>query len=182
MACDSPVRECFEWHIKPRLDKPRPNAEGSGVRALCPVHDDRNQSLSISIGDKQRVTWQCFAGCSRTRIRAVLISRGVSAGCLPLVTKEKEDLLEMLRSILTADSADHGGIRLRAVAALEGYEDLPRGGELDRIAGLAGVNRATAYRARKSPLPQAKPNNPSSYSLPAEPVKSRRSQAPGKVA
>lgn len=183
MACDVPPRECLAWHILPRLANGRPNDSGSSVRALCPAHDDREHSLGISVGEKQRVTWQCFAGCSRTRIRAVLIERGVPSGCLPLVAREREDLLVILRQILTADTADHAGIRLRALAAMEGYEDLPRGGELERIAGLVRVNRVTAYRARKSPLaPQVKGDNPGSYSPSQKPVKSRRSQRPPEVA
>ena len=59
------------------------------------------------------------------------------------------DLLDLLRRILTEETPDHGAVRLRALAALEGYADLPRGAELERIAGLAGLARSTAYRVRK---------------------------------
>jgi hypothetical protein len=46
-----------------------------------------------------------------------------------------------------------------ALAALEGYADLPRGEELERLAGLAQLSNATAYSARKipPPAPRAKP-------------------------
>jgi hypothetical protein len=181
MACDVPPRECLAWHILPRLANGRPNESGTSVRALCPVHDDREHSLGISLGDKQRVTWQCFAGCSRARIRAVLVERGVPSGCLPLVTREREDVLDLIRQVVTADTPDHGAVRLRVLAALDGYANLPRGGELDRLAAAARVNRATAYRARKSP-PEVKADNPGSYSSEQKPVKSRRSQPPGNVA
>jgi hypothetical protein len=181
MACDVPPRECLAWHILPRLVSGRMNEAGSSARALCPAHDDREHSLGVSVGEKQRVIWQCFAGCTRARVRAELVELGVPSGCLPLVTREKEDILDLIRRIATADTPDHGAVRLRVVAALEGYADLPRGGELDRLAAKARVNRATAYRARKTP-PQVKADNPGSYPSEQKPVKSRRSQPPGNVA
>jgi len=182
VACDAPPRQCLEWHIKPHLASPKPAGDGNGYRALCPVHDDREHSFGISLADssRQRITWQCFAGCTRTRIRAVLIGKGVPDGCLPLVTKEREDLLTTLRRILSADTADHAGVRLRALAALEGYDDLPRGLELERIAGIGHINRVTAYRARKAPpLPT---DNPGSYTPAQKPVKPRRPRVPPRVA
>lgn len=181
MVCDVPPRECLAWHILPRLVSGRANEAGTSVRSLCPAHDDREHSFGVSVGEKQRVTWQCFAGCTRTRVRAALIEAGVPSGCLPLVTREKEDILDLIRQVVTADTPDHGAVRLRVLAALEGYADLPRGGELDRLAGLANVNRATAYRARKSP-PEVKADNPGSYSSEQKPVKPHRSQPPGNVA
>jgi hypothetical protein len=111
----------------------------------------------------------------------VLVERGIPSGCLPLVTREKEDILDMIRQVVTSDTPDHGAVRLRVLAALDGYVDLPRGGELDRLAAAARVNRATAYRARKSP-PRVKADNPGSYSSEQKPVKPRRSQPPGNVA
>src|SRR5579871_2632959 len=113
MACDVPPRECLAWHILPRLASGRPNESGTSVRALCPAHDDREHSLGVSLGDRQRVTWQCFAGCARARIRAVLIERGVPSGCLSLVTREREDVLDLIRQVVTADTPDHGAVRLR---------------------------------------------------------------------
>lgn len=174
MGCDLPPLQCLEWHIKPHLASPVRSSDGKGYTALCPVHDDRERSFGISVGNKQRLTWQCFAGCSRTRIRAVYIANGVPAGCLPLVTREREDMLETLRSILTAATPDHAGVRLRALAALEGYLDLPRGGELERIAALSSVHPVTAYKARKTPLPS--PHNPGSYPPAQRPVKPRKPQ------
>lgn len=181
MACDSPPRECLAWHVLPRLLSPKPNTAGDSVRALCPAHGDREHSFGISIGDKQRLMWQCFAGCSRVRIRAVLIEAGVPSDCLPLVAREKEEILDVILKLVTADTPDHGAVRLRVLAALDGLADLPRGGELDRLAQRARVNRATAYRARKA-APLVKPDNPGSYPLAQKPVKPRRSQPPGNVA
>jgi hypothetical protein len=180
VACDAPPRECLAWHVLPRLSHGKLYSDGENARGLCPAHDDRDPSFSISIGDNQRLMWRCFAGCQRPRIRAALIAIGVPAGCLPLVAREKEELVDILRLILTADSADHAGIRLRAMAALEGYSDLPKGGELERIAGLVHVNRVTAYRAKKAAPPST--HNTSSYSSSEKLVKPRRSQPPGEVA
>jgi hypothetical protein len=67
------------------------------------------------------------------------------------------DLLDLLRQILTAPTADHAGVRLRALAAIHGHADLPRGLELDRIAKLASVGRGTAYQAKKALLPASTP-------------------------
>ena len=37
---------------------------GKGWIALCPSHDDRNPSLSISDGDDGKILLHCHAGCS----------------------------------------------------------------------------------------------------------------------
>ena len=37
--------------------------ENDGYRALCPAHEDKNPSLSISEGNKGGVVLRCFAGC-----------------------------------------------------------------------------------------------------------------------
>jgi len=39
-----------------------------GYMARCPVHDDKNPSLSITEGDDGRVLLKCFAGCSTEEI------------------------------------------------------------------------------------------------------------------
>ena len=44
-----------------RLKGVRPN--GTGHMALCPAHDDRNPSLSISPGNGSGLLIKCFAGC-----------------------------------------------------------------------------------------------------------------------
>ena len=45
-----------------RLDKVSGSAKG--WRARCPAHDDRHPSLSIGVGDDDRVLLKCHAGCS----------------------------------------------------------------------------------------------------------------------
>ena len=49
-----------------------PRKMGSGYKALCPSHDDKNPSLSIQEGDDGRVLAKCFAGCTFQAIRDAL--------------------------------------------------------------------------------------------------------------
>jgi hypothetical protein len=181
VPCDAPAAQCFAWHIRPKLRKPVDAQEGYGARALCPAHDDHERSLSISVGDSARITWQCFACRNRQRVRLALIREcGIDAGCLPLVRAEKEELLDYLAELLAADTASHAEIRLRAMAAIEGYRELPRGKELERVAALTSVSRSEAYEYRKrgSPVQTA---NPCSYPSGSEVVKPRRSASTQKV-
>lgn len=45
---------------------------GSGWTALCPAHDDRRNSLSVSMGSEEQVLLHCHAGCSFETIQAAL--------------------------------------------------------------------------------------------------------------
>lgn len=49
---------------------------GSGWMALCPAHDDRNPSLSLSNGDNGPL-WFCHAGCSQDAVSAALREKGL---------------------------------------------------------------------------------------------------------
>jgi Protein of unknown function (DUF3987) len=53
------------------LDAVRPSGEGKWL-ARCPAHEDRSPSLSIAIGDDDRVLVHCFAGCTTEEIVAAL--------------------------------------------------------------------------------------------------------------
>jgi hypothetical protein len=180
LACDAPPRQCLEWHIKPKLRKVRPssddNGELKGYRALCPAHNDRHHSFSISVSDDGKfIRYQCFKCNNRKRERLALINEcGISERCLPVPAKEARDLLEYIVQLLGAPTDNHAEVRLRAMAAAEGYDDLPRGKELERIAGLTGVSAAAAYSYRRR-KPPVKPDNTSSYPPGSEPVKPRRS-------
>lgn len=184
VVCDAPKRQCLEWHIKPHLAEPVPADVGASYRALCPAHDDGERSLSISVKvdidghgrERERIVWQCFACKNTALVRLSLIGAGVPAECVPLTAAEKEDILDQLWRILGADTDHHGHVRLRAAAALMGYKNLPKGADLDRLAGFAHLGRSSAYRARSGPLPPpASTANTSSYSPDEKPVKSRRS-------
>ena len=180
MACDAPPRQCLEWHIKPKLRKPRLVVDDNGVltgyRALCPAHNDRHHSFSIGVSDDgQRILHQCFVCKNRRRERNALIEAcGVPRACLPVPAAERQELLDFLDALLSAPTDNHAEIRLRAAAAMEGYYDLPKGKELERIAGKSSVSPAAAYdyKRRRSPV---KPDKTTSYPPASEPVKPRRS-------
>jgi len=57
-------------NILAQLQKVRKS--GQGWIARCPVHDDRNQSLSLKITEEGRLLVHCFAGCSFNEIRETL--------------------------------------------------------------------------------------------------------------
>ena len=60
--------------ILDRLQNVRPN--GNGRTALCPAHDDRNNSLSVGEGSDGRVLLKCFAGCDASEIVTALGQNG----------------------------------------------------------------------------------------------------------
>ena len=54
-----------------------PRKSGDGWSALCPSHDDKHPSLSVSEGDTQPVVAKCHAGCEFSAIRDALgLDRG----------------------------------------------------------------------------------------------------------
>lgn len=46
-----------------RLDGVSWDADHKSFMARCPVHDDRKASLSVSVGDRGGIVFNCFAGC-----------------------------------------------------------------------------------------------------------------------
>jgi hypothetical protein len=50
----------------------RPVRSGSGYRAPCPAHEDREPSLSIGEAPDGRILLHCFAGCAFPEIVAAL--------------------------------------------------------------------------------------------------------------
>ena len=61
-------------NILNKLDKFRKN--GDGWMAICPAHEDKNPSLSISIGTDGKILLYCHAGCS---FDSIVQSLGMSA-------------------------------------------------------------------------------------------------------
>ena len=180
MGCDSPARECFTWHVLPKLPgaKHRIRDDGSydpySVRVQCPAHDDHEPSLGVSVVDG-RLKFNCFVCKNRQKVRMALHRvYGIDLRCLPLGAAEKQDVLDIIAGLVFADTDSHAEIRLRIAAAMEGYRELPRGGELERIAALASIHAVTAYKIRKSPLTSTA--NPGSYTPAGKPVKSRGQQ------
>jgi hypothetical protein len=159
--------------VKPKLLSVKTGSDPESVRALCPAHDDATHSLGVSVKDRQRILWNCFACDNGPRVRLALIRVcGIDPGCLRLAKAEREDMLDQLERILTAETNSHANVRLRALAAIEGYRDLPAGEELKRLSGLASVALSKAYEFRKGPLTST--DNTCSYPSDEKPVKPRR--------
>ncbi len=53
-------------NVLDRLQKVRPS--GTGYSAMCPAHSDSNPSLSVSLGDGQKVMLNCHKGCTAEQI------------------------------------------------------------------------------------------------------------------
>lgn len=53
-----------------RLERVR--ASGAGWTARCPAHEDRTATLSVSVGDDERVLVHCHAGCSTAEVVAAV--------------------------------------------------------------------------------------------------------------
>lgn len=151
MACDEPVRQCIEWTIRPKTERPTvPRADEYGkwgFQCCCPAHEDGKRSLTISEGQQRRIVWYCHAGCTEAKVRHALIDAGIPAGCLPRSAKEHADLEESIRAVLTSDLG-HAAARLHLLALLDVPGGrLPRGAALDALAAQVGVSRREAYRA-----------------------------------
>jgi hypothetical protein len=179
---DEPARQCFTWHILPKLPDPIHRKRDDGgddpysVRFICPAHDDDKPSAGISVVNDQ-IKYNCFV-CNRQKFRLGLIRvYEIDPACLPLAASEKQDVLDYLADLLTSDTDRHAEIRLRALAAIEGYRILPGGRELERLAGLTAVSRGEAFKIRARPDP--KTDNPSSKPG-TESLSNRAGQRPGK--
>lgn len=67
-----------------------------------------------------------------------------------LAATKGSDVLDVVWKVLTVDNPDHATVRLWALAALEGRDELPRGKELERLAALGRMRKTTAYNAKKT--------------------------------
>jgi hypothetical protein len=65
-ACGWPAVSSNLEEILKSLGRVRSGA--GGWTARCPAHDDRNNSLSISLGDDGRILLHCFVGCPATEV------------------------------------------------------------------------------------------------------------------
>ena len=63
----------------------------SNFTALCPAHDDRNPSLSVSIGDNNKLLMYCHAGCEFAEINAALKERKAYTGQRPEKPRPSKD-------------------------------------------------------------------------------------------
>lgn len=94
-----PSTATLSWWLD-RLETATPN--GDGYMALCPAHDDRNPSLSITSMSDNDVRIKCFAGCTYTAIIEALEEKPAAFNGIT-VTKHKKNP-EKTVSTLPADT------------------------------------------------------------------------------
>lgn len=143
--------QCLQDHVRPHLSAPKPATDG--WTALAPCHPDAAPSLSVSVkGD--RVVWNCFSCLrrlgkaeSQVATRNALIRTGVSSRCLPQPKDDAESQLDEVRCIMGGEGTL--GLRmLRIAALLGGWDQIPRGGELEAVAESCHIAGSTAYALR----------------------------------
>lgn len=143
--------ECLHDHVRPHLRSAKVADNGKSLRALAPCHDDRDPSLSVSIGQVRPVIWRCFARCSQEETRRALIEDGVDPRCLVRSGEDERDFELAILDLFTEDLS-HAMFRVRVRALTESYPrgDLPSGAPLAALVGRAGVSLSQAYRRRGS--------------------------------
>lgn len=146
---------CLHDHIWPRLRDPRPAGTPSSFRAIAPCHDDRTHSLSVSVLDGRRISWNCFACKERLgnekaqkATRNALIQAKVPAICLPQTAPDAHADLEAIRAVIFGKDS-HAYKVLKVAALLSGYEGLPEGDALEEVADDCRVGHSSAYEARR---------------------------------
>lgn len=103
--------------IVAKFDRVKTN--GTGMMAECPAHEDRKQSLHISLGKNGSVVLKCHAGCETDRILAAkglnfkdLWPKEESAKAAPTVT-----------SIQAYDYRDRDGVTLVCQSVRKNFSD-----------------------------------------------------------
>ena len=141
--------ECLHDHIRPHLRKAKPSDDGRTLRALAPCHDDREPSLTVSIGDARPVIWRCFAKCTAEETRRALIEHGVDPRCLQRAVIDDRRFEDAVLELF-AEDLSHAAFRVRVRALVESYPpgELPGGSPFAALAARAGVSLAQAYRGR----------------------------------
>jgi hypothetical protein len=74
----------------------RPRRSGSGWQAPCPAHEDRNPSLSITVGEDDKVLLNCHGGCST---EAVVEAIGLTMNDL-FVPRERDPLRDQAPQVV----------------------------------------------------------------------------------
>ena len=74
----------------PRLKQPKESAPGK-VTALCPAHNDKNPSLSVTLTD-QKIFLKCHAGCSFSAIVSALNMNTHQFNAVKFQTKKRRQV------------------------------------------------------------------------------------------
>jgi len=109
---------------------------GNGYVALCPAHDDKKHSLSVT-ADKEKILVKCFVGCSAEAIVDSL-GLGMSDLFVNSRTKFSEDKI-----IKTYDYTDETGQPLFQVCRLKpkSFRQRHKNGQGDWVWDMKGVRR-----------------------------------------
>jgi hypothetical protein len=149
-ACDVPRRQCFFHHCLGHLRSPRLQKDPAGkaldsARDFCPAHNDRERSLSVSVGERARIIWHCHAGCDPLAVRAALIRGGIPAGCLPIPKADEDNVVDQITA-LYAKGLSPPELRWRTYSVVQGFH-----GEMPPRRGYPGGRRGFARDAGVSP-------------------------------
>jgi hypothetical protein len=147
--CDLKPEGCVVAHLCPRLDGRRGEHRWS---AVCPAPGCKGRrSLTIWLGDRQRITWNCNAGCDSATVKQAMIARGISRSCIPWSgrshtdrssDRSNDDDLRAWLEELVKEPASGNALRLQI--ALRLWPDME-----DRdVASKLGMSQATYYRYR----------------------------------
>jgi putative DNA primase/helicase len=91
----------------------------SGWKARCPAHEDRIQSLSVTVGGDDKMLVYCHAGCSFHEIMAALSEGGLGQPSLSL----PESGIERRVGTLDTRPPSESPASLDGFAAIYDYED-----------------------------------------------------------
>ena len=152
----------------------RPKLEPAAAGTLPRVPGSQRPASLVRASARhgKQVRENCFVCKNQRRERLRAHLSAALGRCIPVPAREAGPIC--LAALVAAPTDNHAEIRLRAAAALEGYRDLPRGRELERIAGYTLVSPAAAYSYRKR-TPPVNPDKTTSYPPGGKPVKPRRS-------
>jgi hypothetical protein len=142
---------CIEDHVYPWLLRPVPQKAG-GYRARATCHKDISSTGDLIVNEfANRVSWHCFARCPKDRSRNALIELGVRAACLIRPAADLSADLDAITAVIGRKATPAHKVLL-ITAILNGYEELPRGRQLEALAELCGITGREAYKARAAGL------------------------------
>jgi hypothetical protein len=151
MGCTDPVRQCLDWHFRPHLAHAVIENNGDRIRARCPSCGTL-RALTISVGDKARITYGCFNGCPRPDLRLAFRNADIRSDCIPLLTRNDDRSLSQaaVAVIQQGTPATRAQTLIRVYLINLGYAHWPKGNELLKLAAECGVSKTDAYGAKRS--------------------------------
>lgn len=119
---------------------------GRGYAALCPAHDDRNPSLSISEGDDGRILVHCHHGCTAEEIVAAL---GLEMRDLMPDTQPAQRAKKPVSKVVaTYDYTDADGTLIYQVVRMEPKDFRQRRPHPDGKNWIWGISKGKYYQGK----------------------------------